>query len=368
MEGVTIFRQAMVGGFRKEDVIEYIENLEAEKENLKLALDDSTLKLKEAMEKIEEDKKIAETAADGSDIAALKDDLRKARMAEIDLKQQIRRLEMQNAELSKKAASPSQTDTDYNSRFLKLQTDARTVIANQKKESEAIVEKLKEHVMELFQQSKEKQKESEQAAAVQARKARELEQALRGSEAKVQELEQALRGRDTEVQELEQALRGRDAEVQELEQALRSSEAKVQELEEQLAEQSEELQRSFSEVDGLNAQLKERSARISELKSDISEKDHILENLNQELESRSTPVIPKEQPEPKRETEPDFVREREPRAEQEYSYEASEKKQPVRRGAGDSLEAALNDIFSDAETALSDSEKDAQSKLKFIHS
>ncbi len=54
-------------------------------------------------------------------------------MAEIDLKQQVRRLEMQNAELSKMAAFPSQTDTDYNICFLKLQTDAKAVIANQKK-------------------------------------------------------------------------------------------------------------------------------------------------------------------------------------------------------------------------------------------
>ncbi len=59
MEGVTIFCQAMVGGFRKEDVIEYIENLEAEKENLKLALEDSTLKLNESMEEIEEEKEMA---------------------------------------------------------------------------------------------------------------------------------------------------------------------------------------------------------------------------------------------------------------------------------------------------------------------
>lgn len=246
-------------------------------------------------------------------------------MSEVELKQQLRRLEAQNAELSKKASSSSKTDADYNSRFLKLQTDARAVIANQKKESEAVVEKLKEHVMELFQRTREKQEESEQNVAALTRRVRELEDALR------------------------------------------SRDQKLQELEGQLEEQTEELKRSFSEVEELNAQLEERTARISELKSDISEKERMLENLSQELESKSTPPVPKKQPEPKKEAEQDSIKSREPFPEQNYSYEVSERKQPGRQVVSDSLEDALNDIFSDAENALSDSEKGAQSKLKFIH-
>ncbi len=289
MEESTIFRKAVVGGFRKEDVIDYIENLEVEKEKLKLALSDSNQKLEEAMSTIEEQKKLFQGPADRGEIASLKDDLRKAQMSEADLKRQLRLMEEQKAELSKKFASSSQPNTDYSGRIFKVQTDARMVIARQKKESEIVVAKLKDNITDLLQQTREKQ----------------------------EELEQALHSRDVRIQELE-----------------------------------EQLEQALSESRELNVQLEVSAARISELEANITEKESMLENLSYELESRSTQMVPEEQSEPQSEARQDYLKDM----------------QSVGRRAGDSLTAALDDIFSDAERALSDSERDAHSKIiKFMH-
>lgn len=281
MEESMIFRKAVVGGFRKEDVIDYIENLEVEKEKLKLALSDSNQKLEEAMSTIEEQKKRSQEPADSGEIAVLRDALQKAQMSEADLRRQLLRMGEQKAELSKKAASGSRSDADYSGRIFRVQTDARMVIARQKKESETVVARLKDNITDLLQQTREKQ----------------------------EELEQALRGRDDRVQELE----------------------------EQLALKMEELEKALSESRELNMQLEISTARISELEADIAEKERMLENLSYELESGSTQTAPE--------------------------------KQPVHHSADDSLTAALDGIFSDAERALSDSERDAQSKIiKFMYS
>lgn len=248
MDDKTIFRKVLFGGFHKGEVLAYIENLEEEKENLKLSIRDSSGQLEET--KVQLTRQYQDTIqelenrislSEGSQLtlkqqaedlkeqtarwSELNQDLNRklveAEQKHLQLELSLQQTKAQNSELHKKLAEAPDKSGIYSAQLTIIKNEAARVASTQKKECENILSGLRVNVSRLIEQNRDKLSSLEQelSAAYQKLSSQEAElQSLHGELAQQQEFslvsQQLLEQKETEILTLQQELSDRISQLE----------------------------------------------------------------------------------------------------------------------------------------------------------
>lgn len=209
MEDTMLFRQVVFGGLHKGDVLSYIENLEAANEDTKLALKDEMEHLKNEVEKYKSrcdisDANLLKNEKQDNTVHKLKANLDASEKARYDLKVQIRQLEMQKAELIKRLRESSRDSS--NIYLAKIQEEAKNIIQQQCKDSENILENVKNRVTSLIENEKKKNSELQQVLDNQAKK-------IENARLEMQAIKEELLEREIDNQNLKEIMQQKEKEL-----------------------------------------------------------------------------------------------------------------------------------------------------------
>lgn len=207
MEDTMLFRQVVFGGLHKGDVLSYIENLEAANEDTKLALKDEMEQLKNEVEMYKNKCNVSDGSLHKNEneiIQKLKSNLDASEKARFDLKIQIRQLEMQKNELLKRLRESSKENS--NIYLIKIQEQAKNIIQQQCRDSENILENVKNRVASLIDNEKKKNSELQQILDNQVKK-------IENTRLEMQTIKEELLEREIDNQNLKEAMQQKEKEL-----------------------------------------------------------------------------------------------------------------------------------------------------------
>lgn len=338
MEERMIFRRVLFGGFHKGEVLDYIENLEAEKENLKLSLQDVQKEADEYKQKLSEmDEKYQASAVN------MEEELEKARRETAELTKQLQEAEAEKNRLLRRVNERpygSASGSVFDIRLSKLQTEARTIINDQKKDSENILAALRSDMMAVIERYRKKEDESN-------RKITELRDRTDDLNDVISQMGQELEEANQKLQEQALALDEKEQELAAQEQVLAEQERTVREYADMITGKDAELADMQKMMDDAKAQLDTVSAESMRQKKQIFElKEQQAGAKMPEQSNISYKYVEQKEKEAAREEEPELMRE----ADSNLDTAAVP-------------ESELDAIFMNAVNSLNKSRQEAQNRL-----